>query len=48
LIPPRVYYHNLNKREELPILLPEGYKFGVWGILKNIIGKDITRIAVPI
>jgi len=45
---PRVYYHNLNARDSLPVLVPENYKFGIWSILKSVIGKDITKIAVPV
>ena len=45
---PKGFYHDLNARECLPVLIPEGYRFGVWQILKNVIGKDITKISMPI
>lgn len=28
--------------------MPEGYKVGLWQILKSAIGKDITKISMPV
>ena len=42
---------NLNydlKRERLPFLRNFFEKINVWGIIKDLVGKDMTRFAVPV
>lgn len=35
-------------RERLPWLKDPSIKLGIWAIIKDNIGKDMTRIAVPV
>jgi hypothetical protein len=35
-------------REKLPALIPENQSYSIWAILKSAIGKDMTRITMPI
>lgn len=42
------WFDKIDGRENLPVLLPEGYKVGIWQILKSAIGKDITKISMPV
>ncbi len=40
--------YTMEMRSGLPAFVPEGSTFSVWSILKNAIGKDMTRITMPI
>lgn len=40
--------HEPQKREVLPYFIDPKQKLGVWKILKDIVGKDLTRIALPV
>ena len=40
--------YTMNMRNGLPALTPEGQSYSVWQILKSAIGKDMTRITMPI
>jgi hypothetical protein len=35
-------------RETLPYLRPPKLKFSIWSIIKNAIGKDLTKFSVPV
>lgn len=35
------------RRERLPAPAPVGRGFSIWSVLKNAIGKDLTRITLP-
>jgi hypothetical protein len=35
-------------REALPALIPEDISYSIWSILKGAVGKDMTRITMPI
>jgi hypothetical protein len=35
------------KREKLPFVLDPNQKFNVWAVAKDLIGKDLSRFAVP-
>jgi hypothetical protein len=35
-------------REGLPALIPENQSYSIWAILKGAIGKDMTKITMPI
>ena len=35
-------------REALPALIPEDISYSIWSILKSAVGKDMTRITMPI
>jgi hypothetical protein len=35
-------------RESLPALTPEKQSFSIWAILKESIGKDLSKITMPI
>jgi|JI10StandDraft_1071094.scaffolds.fasta_scaffold202417_3 hypothetical protein len=41
-------YPTLQTRIALPYLVPEGRTFSVWEILKEAVGKDITKISMPV
>jgi hypothetical protein len=34
-------------RRNLPHLIDPNEKFDVWGVLKELVGKDLGRISVP-
>jgi len=38
----------MRMREKLPALIPENQSYSIWAILKSAIGKDMTRITMPI
>ena len=38
----------MNMRESLPALVPEKQSYSIWAILKEAIGKDLSRITMPI
>lgn len=40
--------YTMNMREALPALIPLNAGFSIWAIIKNSIGKDLTRITMPI
>ena len=40
--------YNMRMRETLPSLIPENMSYSIWAILKGVIGKDLTRITMPI
>lgn len=40
--------YNMKMRDSLPVLTPENQSFSVWSILKGAIGKDMTKITMPI
>lgn len=35
-------------RDQLPYLVPENQSYSIWAILKEAIGKDLSRITMPI
>lgn len=35
-------------RDALPALIPENQSYSLWQILKSAIGKDLTKITMPI
>ena len=35
-------------RTTLPYLRPPKLKFSIWSIIKNAIGKDLTKFSVPV
>jgi hypothetical protein len=37
-----------NMRDSLPVLVPTNVTFSVWSIIKDSIGKDLSRITMPI
>ena len=40
--------YDFKMREGLPALIPENQSYSIWAILKGAIGKDMTRITMPI
>ena len=40
--------YTLNMRDNLPALTPEKQSFSIWAILKEAIGKDLSKITMPI
>ncbi len=44
---PNYLLQHLTRRTCLPAPKPLGRGFSVWSILKNMIGKDLTRITMP-
>jgi|LauGreDrversion4_2_1035121.scaffolds.fasta_scaffold356455_1 hypothetical protein len=40
--------YTMEMRQALPALIPEGQSFSVWQILKSAVGKDMTKITMPI
>jgi hypothetical protein len=38
----------LKERKELPWFKDPNVKLGLWAIVKDNLGKDMTRIAVPV
>ena len=40
--------YNFKMREMLPAFIPENQSYSIWAILKDVIGKDLTRITMPI
>jgi hypothetical protein len=38
----------MEMRDGLPALIPEGQTYSIWHILKSAVGKDMTRITMPI
>lgn len=41
-------YGELWERPELPWLKDPSTKFSIWSIIKDAIGKDLTKISVPV
>lgn len=41
-------YGELILREELPWLKDPNTKFSIWAIIKDSIGKDLSKISVPV
>ena len=37
-----------NIRENLPYILPIGYKVPMWKILSKFVGQDMTKISMPV
>ncbi len=35
-------------REQLPVLRDPKKKFSIWSIIKDAIGKDLTKFTVPV
>lgn len=35
-------------RDGLPALTPENQSYSIWSILKSAVGKDLSRITMPI
>jgi hypothetical protein len=40
--------YTMGMRDVLPGLTPENQSYSVWAIIKGSIGKDITKITMPI
>ena len=40
--------YTMRMREGLPALIPENQSYSIWSILKGSIGKDMTKITMPI
>lgn len=40
--------YTMDMRQGLPALIPEGMSYSIWQILKSAIGKDMTKITMPI
>ena len=40
--------YTMRMREGLPALIPENQSYSIWSILKSAIGKDMTKITMPI
>jgi hypothetical protein len=40
--------YTMRMRERLPALIPENQSYSIWSILKGAIGKDMTKITMPI
>lgn len=40
--------YTMRMREGLPALIPENQSYSIWSILKGAIGKDMTKITMPI
>ena len=40
--------YTLSMRDKLPALVPEKQSYSIWAILKEAIGKDLSRITMPI
>ena len=40
--------YTMRMRESLPFLVPENQSFSLWSILKDSIGKDLSKITMPI
>lgn len=38
----------MEMRDVLPSLVPENQSYSIWQIIKSAIGKDLTRITMPI
>ena len=43
--PEKIYFE---ERYELPYLKPPGQKVSVWKIIKDSIGKDLSKITMPV
>lgn len=40
--------YTLKMRNALPALTPENQSYSIWSILKSAIGKDLSKITMPI
>jgi hypothetical protein len=40
--------YTMRMRKDLPALVPENQSYSVWSILKSAMGKDLSRITMPI
>lgn len=40
--------YTLSSRDQLPYLVPPNQTFSIWSILKDAIGKDLSKITMPI
>jgi hypothetical protein len=40
--------YTMAMRDVLPALVPENQSYSIWQIIKSAIGKDLTRITMPI
>jgi hypothetical protein len=40
--------YTMRMREILPFMTPEKQSFSIWAILKGSIGKDLSKITMPI
>lgn len=40
--------YKLYQRDCLPYLVPPGQTFSIWSILKSAVGKDLSKITMPI
>jgi hypothetical protein len=40
--------YTLRMRDSLPALVPEKQSYSIWAILKEAVGKDLSRITMPI
>jgi hypothetical protein len=41
------YSEDLDERDELPVSRPNS-KISIWKILKDSVGKDLSKLAVPV
>ncbi len=40
--------YTLRSRDALPALIPENQSHSIWAILKSAVGKDLSKITMPI
>jgi len=38
----------LTRRRKLPAICPDGSQVSVWGIMRKAIGKDLSKISLPV
>lgn len=37
-----------SRRSRLPVPMPDGMEVSLWNVLKKSIGKDLTKVAMPV
>lgn len=40
--------YTMKMRDALPALIPENQSYSIWAILKSAIGKDLSKVTMPI
>jgi len=40
--------YTMRMREQLPALTPENQSYSIWAILRSAVGKDLSKITMPI
>lgn len=40
--------YTLRMRDSLPALIPENQSYSIWAILKSAVGKDLSKVTMPI